>query len=112
MKAYYVKNVYDGESLICGIADTPNKSKMIAHNYFSQYDGGEYIDLRATICRNGNIEGLKNNIIVKELDGLKRGIYGSISNENCPVCKTEDTKLYYDNGFYCDNCEKTDNGED
>ena len=105
MQLYNVKHIYDDDFFMCVLAESPNKAKMIAQKDCFLDDCVEYIDLRITVSKEKDIKGLEENAIVRDMDGLKRGIYGCLIHEVCPKCGTKDINLYYDNGFYCDNCE-------
>ena len=66
---------------------------------------GEYIDMRATVCKGGDITGLEHGVLDDDLDGLKRALYGVLFNCDCPKCGAQDTHVSYDNGFSCSECE-------
>lgn len=70
---------------------------------------GEYIDMRATVCKGGDITGLERGALDDDLEGLKRELYGVLFNCDCPNCGAQDTRVSYDNGFSCSNCEDGEN---
>ena len=91
------------------IANNGKEAKKIGYSYWcSEFMGfdGEYIDIRVTRNKEGNIEGLSKGVLDNYNDGLKRGLYGYVEGE-CPRCGSEG-RYQWDNGFFCWNCEGHD----
>lgn len=102
-KLYFVTE-RDEHTGFAFIANSVSEAKKMA---MKEYEGDvEWIDLRVTIKKN-NIEGLPHGVVDMR-EGLKRDIYGSITDD-CDMCG-EFTELYQvllDSGkCICMNCEE------
>ena len=107
---YFVKEE-EADFGIGVIADSAKEAKKIAWDSGREYlEDSLYIDVTAKWIKGANVSGLKKGICSLTLDGLKRGIYGYIENEDCPNCGAKGGTVYYDedDGFWCTNkdCEK------
>ncbi len=108
MKAYAVVNIWDDDfGTICVIADTQNEAKSLAIKD-ERLSDGMYIDLRATVCKNADIEGLNKGVFDHETELMTRGMFHCCYMMDCPKCGTKETTVNYDNdaGFSCEFCEE------
>lgn len=104
MKAYTIcdkDNVFEGINVI---TTSSSKAKSIATTTEEMVDS-EYINLRVSVCKNADIDGLVEGIYTDYEDALRRKFFDVLLNWRCPTCNKDETSVYYKDGFYCDNCE-------
>lgn len=116
LKPYMWSPEEDSEYNYAVIAESHKEAKKLGANYYGKEVGHDspdwFIEQRChLIKRNVNIEGLSKGVIDDGLDGLKRGFYSWIDYETCPKCKTDDTTVYYEDGYYCNHCEESESEE-
>jgi len=64
----------------------------------------EYTEVRAK-KKKVDVNHLSYGEIIDYFGALSRGLYGWIE-EDCPNCKSESNRVYWDNKFFCSNCEE------
>jgi hypothetical protein len=102
MKRLYTVTAKDEEYCFAIVAESTNQAKMLGMRC---YDGDfEYIDMRTKCHKEINVDHLPIGEVDDCLWALKAGAYAYLQEEECPRCKQEG-RVYYDNGYYCDNCE-------
>ena len=105
MKVYIITNQEDPDNyMLCVVARSPGVAKSLAMKE-ELFTFSDYIDLRATECKNGNKEGLASEKVLDETEGLSRGFYDVLLYADCPACGAKEVTLYYKKNFYCDRCE-------
>lgn len=65
----------------------------------------EYIDVRARVIKKIDVSKEPLGEFEDYLRILKEGGFSYVFNIDCPTCGAQETTVYYDNGFYCSDCE-------
>ena len=103
LRLYFVRVLDDD----CGLAVAAYNRKAALKYMWASGDlmADSFIELRAVWVKKANVEGLKDGeIIFDTIDGLKRGVYGWIDDEDCPICG-HNTMLHYEGGVVgCHDC--------
>ena|SRR3990167_1070982 len=102
-RAYLVTGDEDSDyPTVAVVAESSGKAKMIAMSYFEDVD---YVDLRIKVRNDIDVSAFE----VGEMDvykALELGLYGWLSEGDCPECHAESTYIQYDNGFSCSDCRE------
>lgn len=106
LKAYMFKPDRDSDCGIAVIAESAKAAKKIGWNFWESEYGieDEYVDCRVKLIKDARIEGLSSGALDDSIEGLKRGLYGYVEEAECPRCSNTGT-VYWDDGFFCGNCE-------
>lgn len=103
LRLYFVHHKDEVEGIAVA-AHTEKEARRLAWKS-REIDADSPLDLRANWCRPAITDGLTGcKIIYSTLEGLKRGVYGWVEDEDCPLCGQTAT-LRYDSGIVgCDEC--------
>lgn len=103
LKAFCVQDRDNNEYNVCVITTSPTKAKSLASKEELLCDS-DYIDLRAKRISKGDIIGLPEGAISDYNNALQRGLFGIITNGDCPNCNAVEVTVSYENGFSCNKC--------
>jgi len=113
LRCYFVEaKDMDDPNGVAVIAKNPTDAKRYALTFLAEYDV-LWTDLRPSITKNANIEGLSNGMVfgadeMDLVDALHRHIYNRVYCLKCPNCGVEETEVYevYPDVFGCSMCEE------
>lgn len=115
MKAYQYSPHPDYEHVIGVVADNVKEAKKLGSVFWGSEHGFDshdwFIEQRAKLIKDIDINGLPKGVVPYSLDGLRRGFYAWLEYEDCPRCGEHDTRVsydldYFEGGFYCYECEE------
>lgn len=99
-QCYVVRNADEDDEFVCAIVA---KSTSDAKKRGMSLLDCEYINVRTKKHKNVDVSYLPEGEIADYFWALSQGLYGWIE-DNCPRCES-DSRIYYDNGFFCSACE-------
>lgn len=91
LRAYYWEEWEDAEGGVAVVAYSIKEARKMAYDWWAGEVGlnGEYTDQKIKWLKKADVTGITSPRVIEDFkDGLKRGMYGYVIEEECEKCSS------------------------